>query len=112
MTQESVAKKQLGLSVPAPLLETLHGISATSGITMTQLLATALEMIAVVYQTEARGGVVLVHDNQGQVESVLTVPRLGVHQIPATSLQGLIGFPEESEKFFALILPSRLPERP
>jgi hypothetical protein len=24
----------------------------------------------------------------------------------------LLGFPEESEKFFALILPSRLPERP
>jgi len=56
MAQAPVAKKQLGLDVPVPLLNTLQGISATSGITMTQLLATALEMIAVVYQAEDRGG--------------------------------------------------------
>jgi hypothetical protein len=84
---ESAAKKQLGLNVPVPLLETLQGISATSGITMTQLLATALEMVAVVYQAEARGGLVLVHNKQGEAESVLTVPRQGVHQIPLSSLK-------------------------
>jgi hypothetical protein len=83
----SVEKKQLGLNVPVPLLETLQGISATSGITMTQLLATALEMVTLVYQAEARGGLVLVHNNQGEAESMLTVPRQGVHQISLASLK-------------------------
>jgi hypothetical protein len=85
MAQDTEVKK-LGLNVPVPLIESLQGISATSGCTLTQLLCTGLELVKAIYEAEARGGVVLVHNQQGQAESVLTVPRKGAQQISLTFL--------------------------
>jgi hypothetical protein len=84
MPQET-AVRRLSLNVPVTLVETLQEISATSNVTLTELLCAGLQMVQAGYQAEATGGRVIITNRDGQAERVLVLPRHGMQEIALTT---------------------------
>lgn len=80
MAQET-AVRRLSLNLPTACIEALQQISATSNVTMTELLTAALEMLQAGYQAQAKGGRVVIVNQEGQADRVLVLPKHGLEQV-------------------------------
>lgn len=84
MAQETSVRR-LSLNVPVTLVEAIQEISATSGITLTELLCAGLQMVQAGYQAEAKGGRIIITNQTGQPDQVLVLPKHGMQAVSLTT---------------------------
>ena len=78
------AVRRLSLNVPTVRIDALQEISATSNVTMTELLTAALELLEAGYKAQAEGGRIMIVNRDGQADRVLVLPKHGLEQVALT----------------------------